>query len=84
MIISINSWNVNGSKYFNEKINLRGWINPCTDLATPDIYIFGMQEIVDLNATNIMFNNNSENIKLWINLLTFNLGSIDKYFIYLI
>lgn len=81
MIISVHSWNVNGSKYIKEDLNLNKWIQPCKDLKTPDVFFFGLEEVVELKATNIVFNSNSKNIELWKNLLTTNLKEIDKYII---
>jgi len=48
------------------------------DINPPDIYLIGFQEIVDLSATNIMFNSNSSNVELWYDILITNLNKIDK------
>jgi hypothetical protein len=36
------------------------WLNPIQNLRSPDIYIIGLQEIVDLNAKNIVLFSNLE------------------------
>jgi hypothetical protein len=48
-------------------------------MKTPDIYIIGLQEIVSLNAKNIMLSSNSSKVDFWRNLICKNLGEIDKY-----
>ncbi len=78
LIISVHSWNVNGSKYMKEGLDLKDWLYPCKEVQTPDIYFIGLEELVDLNATNIVFNSNSKMIDLWKNLFLTNLNEIDK------
>ncbi len=88
LLISVHTWNVNGSKKFKEgKIDLFDWLFPIKDflnlknfseINSPDIYLIGFQEIVDLNAKYIMFNSNSSKIDLWHDFLTTNLNKIDK------
>ena len=76
--ISINSWNVNGSKYIKENMDLSKWLTPNKEIKSPDIFLFGFQEICDLNVGNIVFNSNAKNVELWKTLLIFNLNQIDK------
>lgn len=78
IIISVHTWNVNGSKYIKDNLKLSQWIIPHPEEKTPDILFFGFQEICDLSATNIMFNANTKNIELWKSLLISNLNEIDK------
>jgi len=83
LIVSVHTWNVEGSKHIKEGDRFPEWIHPMKDLKTPDIYIIGLEEIVKLNAKNIMFCSNSKNIELWKNLLQANLNEIDTYIILL-
>jgi hypothetical protein len=62
----------NGSK-------LLDWLSPMKDLKTPEIYLIGLQEIVSLNATNILLSSNSSKVDFWRNLLSCTLDSIDNY-----
>lgn len=79
LIISVHSWNVNGSKHHTEKLDITEWLFPCLNEAhAPDIFLVGLEEVVDLNAANIVFNSNSKNIELWHNLLLSNLNKVEK------
>jgi hypothetical protein len=51
---------------------------------TPDIYCIGLQEIVELNASNVLISSNSQRVEYWKNLLINNLKAIDKYSLFLI
>ena len=51
------------------------------DMKTPDIYIVGFQEIVDLNAKNIVLSSNTSKVDFWKNLIIKHLNEIDKYVI---
>jgi hypothetical protein len=55
------------------------WLLPNKDMKTPDIYIIGLQEIVSLNAKNIVLSSNSSKVDFWKYLIIRNLGEIDKY-----
>lgn len=79
LTISVHSWNVNGSKHIKENLNLTNWLLPIKESKIPDIFVFGLEEVVELKASNIVFNSNSKNIELWKNLLTSNVNEIDKY-----
>ena len=48
----VGSWNFAG-KDIQETQNLQDWLLPVKNTNTPDIYIIGFQEIVDLNAKNV-------------------------------
>ena len=70
-IIFIGSWNIGGKK-FNNVIDVSNWLidfknhlnfnnsNFEKNELKPDIYFIGFEEIVDLNATNIMYASNTE------------------------
>jgi hypothetical protein len=76
--IFIGSWNV-GGKELKEGSLLVNWLLPNKDMKTPDVYIIGLQEIVSLNAKNIVLSSNSSKVDFWKNLIVKNLGEIDKY-----
>jgi phosphatidylinositol-bisphosphatase len=46
---------------------------------TPDVFVCGLQEIVDLNPKNLMMVNNSDKIAMWNKLVAENLSLIDSY-----
>ena len=73
----IGTWNVGATTFSGSK--LLDWLLPLKDMKnTPDIYMIGLQEIVSLNATNILLTSNSSKVDLWRNLITNTLNSIDK------
>jgi hypothetical protein len=78
IMIFIGTWNVNG-KELKEGVMLYEWLYPHKQDKTPDIYIIGLQEIVSLNAQNIVLLSNSTKVEFWRNLITKNLNGIDKY-----
>eukprot|EP00474_Spongospora_subterranea_P009019 CRZ09477.1 hypothetical protein [Spongospora subterranea] len=49
--IFLGTWNVNAKK---DNCRLDAWLKPEIMQTPPDIYAIGMQEIVDLNASNVM------------------------------
>jgi synaptojanin len=55
------------------------WLFPMKDMRTPDIYIIGFQEIVDLNAKNVMLSSNTNKVDFWKNLLLKHFKEIDNY-----
>ena len=57
------TWNVAGAKLITKNIDLTELISP--DGRQYDIIAIGLQEIVDLNATNILMNKNSESVEFW-------------------
>ena len=59
-------------------MDLSKWLTPNKEIKSPDIFLFGFQEICDLNVGNIVFNSNAKNVELWKTLLIFNLNQIDK------
>ena len=74
------TWNV-GGKEPKEGLMLFEWLFPMGDMKTPDIYIIGLQEIVDLNAKNIVLSSNTSKVDYWKNLVIKHLERIDKYVI---
>jgi hypothetical protein len=78
LFIYIGSWNV-GGKEPKEGFMFFEWLFPMKDMRTPDIYIVGLQEIVDLNAKNIMLSSNSSKVDYWRNAVNKHLNEIDKY-----
>lgn len=69
------SWNVNGGKNmynvaFRHEQSLVSWLFPLATQPPCDIYAVGLEEIVDLNASNIV-NAGYENINCYSN-LTYN------------
>jgi len=74
------TWNV-GGKEPKEGIMLYEWLFPMGDMKTPDVYIIGFQEIVDLNAKNIVISSNTSKVDFWKNLVIKHLERIDKYVI---
>lgn len=64
-----------------ENTMLYEWLLPVKEMKTPDIYIIGLQEIVSLNAKNIVLSSNSPQVESWRYLIHKNLNSIDNYII---
>lgn len=82
--IFIGSWNVGGSR-IQDEFNLIEWLYPKHKLnkgekleKTPDIYCIGCQEIVELNAGNIILTSNEEKVRFWKNCICNTLEHIDK------
>jgi hypothetical protein len=78
--IYIGSWNV-GGKTLKESSLLFEWLYPLKEMKSPDIYIIGLQEIISLNAKNIVLSSNTNIVEGWKNLIFKNLNEIDKYII---
>ncbi len=78
LFIYFGSWNVAG-KEPKDGIMLFEWLFPMQDMRTPDMYIIGLQEIVDLNAKNIVLSSNSSKVDFWRMLMLRHLNEIDKY-----
>jgi len=57
------------------------WLFPVKDMKSPDIYVIGLQEIVSLNAKNIVLSSNSAQVDSWRNLIQKNLNEIGNYII---
>ena len=78
--IFIGSWNVGGNT-LKESSLLFEWLYPLKEMKSPDIYIIGLQEIISLNAKNIVLSSNTNFVEAWKNLIFKNLNEIDKYII---
>jgi hypothetical protein len=78
MNIFIGSWNVAGNQT-KDDMNLLDWLRPKSMEQTPDIYCIGLQEIVELNASNVLISSNSNRVDYWKNNIVNNLKVIDKY-----
>lgn len=77
LVTFIGTWNV-GGKELKDGTLLFEWLFPMKDMKNPDIYIIGLQEIVNLNAKNIVLSTNSSKVEFWKNLILKNLNEIDK------
>ncbi|KMZ62556.1 hypothetical protein ZOSMA_456G00060 [Zostera marina] len=65
----VGTWNVSG-RATHDALNLRDWL--CTTTTTPaDIYVLGFQEIVALNAGNILVNKEKkpDSTRSWLSLI---------------
>jgi len=80
LILYIGSWNTGGID-IKDNMDLNEWLypNPIKDMRTPDIYIICLQEIVNLNAKNIIISSNAKKVDQWRNILTKVVNFIDKY-----
>ena len=77
LILFVGSWNFAG-KELKEDCNIIDWLLPVKNTVTPDIYIIGLQEIVDLNAKNIVFTANTNRVEVWKKAIWTNLQTVDK------
>ena len=79
--VFIGTWNVAASSFNGSK--LLDWLLPLKDEKPHDLYIdlyiIGLQEIVSLNATNILLVSNNSKVDMWRNLISSTLESLDKY-----
>lgn len=73
----IGTWNVAASNFTGSK--LLDWLFPMEDMTKPDMYLIGLQEIVSLNATNILISSNSSKVENWRSVITSTLEQIDNY-----
>jgi hypothetical protein len=71
--IMIGNWNMNAQ--MPDKIDIDPWINPGgqVDIDTIDIFVFGFQEIVKLNADQIL-NTDTTNAKMWAEAILYQLN----------
>ncbi|KAI3689318.1 hypothetical protein L2E82_47272 [Cichorium intybus] len=70
--VSVNTWNV-GGELPPEDLNINDWIN--TDYPS-DIYVIGFQEIIPLNAGNILGSEDNSPIPIWENIIRETLNKI--------
>ena len=70
-----------GGKDFKEPLDLLDWLLP-DELKglekISDIYMIGLQEIVELNASNILISSNTSKVDYWRSTLQSNLDAIGK------
>ncbi len=76
-MLYIGSWNTGGMDV-REDLDLYEWLSPYKEMKTPDIYIICLQEIVSLNAKNIILSSNSHKVDQWRNILSKFISKIDK------
>lgn len=68
LFIFCGTWNVAGEEIFkNKELDLKKWLynKELMKNNKPDIYIISFQEIVELNASYILFKSNSNNVESW-------------------
>jgi hypothetical protein len=73
----VGTWNFAGRE-LREDYKILDWLLPIKNTVTPDIYIIGLQEIVDLNTKNIVFETNTNRVETWKKMINSNLQSIDR------
>ena len=81
--IYVGTWNT-GSTDFNKikDINLDSWLIPKKTELVPDIYFIGFQEVVELNATNVIMNNEEKQQQIldeWDKKITESIQKVGKY-----
>lgn len=74
--IFVGTWNVAG-KQLNDSVDLTAWLRPEKDFY--DIYVLGLQEIVDLNTKNVLLNDNKKSITMWKKALKRTICSDEQY-----
>ena len=77
----IGTWNLAAIDNMSSNERLLDWLNPNAKLdpnAPPaDMYVIGLQEIVELNTTNIIFSkSNRDNVELYKRIIIKNLNKI--------
>jgi hypothetical protein len=77
VLIYIGTWNVAGL-CFNENTQISDWLFPSNNSKTPDIYLVGFQEIVDLNPKNVMFYSNIDRVEYWKMMVSKNLSKLGR------
>lgn len=80
LLIYVGNWNV-GGKELKSWSNLFEWLLPSGILKKgqrPDLYIIGFQEIVDLNATNVVFSSNNTQKNKWKTIISDALSSLSN------
>ena len=77
LMLFIGSWNIGGAE-MKEDTLLLDWLSPIKEMKSPDIYIINLQEIVNLNAKNIVLSSNTNTVSQWATIFEHNLAKIDK------
>jgi len=78
IMLYIGCWNT-GAIDIKDDMDLSEWLCPIKDMPKPDFIIICLQEIVSLNAKNIMISSNSMKVDKWRSVITKNISKIDKY-----
>lgn len=76
--VFVGTWNVAASNFNGSK--LLDWLCPMKDHKPYDIYLIGLQEIVSLNATNILLVSNNSKVDFWRNIISNTLDSLDRFY----
>ncbi|CAD8166728.1 unnamed protein product [Paramecium octaurelia] len=71
------TWNVGGNTPITKDF-LQNILH-FQEQSNPDVIVFGLQEIVDLNPQNIVIMSNEKTLQLWNQLIQSNLSKIDSY-----
>ncbi len=78
LTVFIGTWNMAGIE-MNPNEKFFDWFFPLKDMKNPpDIYVVGFQEIVELNAGNILINTNATAVDNYRTLITKNLNKIGE------
>ena len=80
LLVYVGNWNVAG-KELKSWSNLFEWLLPSNVVKEgqrPDLYIIGFQEIVDLNATNVVFFSNNTQKNQWKTIISDALASLSN------
>lgn len=71
-----------GGRDFKDCLDLLDWLLPDEVKILekiPEMYVIGLQEIVELNASNILITSNTPKVEYWRATLQSNLDCIGKY-----
>ncbi len=80
LTVFVGTWNAAG-KALNEEVSLFDWLFPVQLKAykkTADIYVIGLQEIVELNANYLLISSNQHRVDSWKKNIKETIESIDK------
>ncbi len=76
----VGTYNIGGKEH-KEPLELIDWLLP-DELKSlekiPEMYIIGLQEVVELNASNILISSNSSKVDYWKSNLQSNIDAIGK------
>ena len=79
-LIYVGTYNV-AARVFDKYLDLKDWLQP-NELKqfkkNPDIYVLGFQEVVKLNAKNILISTNQQKVDYWKDNIMENLESFAK------
>ena len=78
--IFVGTWNVACTDPNNKDLNLDSWLLPKDPNIIPDIYLIGFQEVVELNATNVITGGKQQIIlSQWNSKIISSINKIGKY-----